>query len=642
MKDSCVLIAEDEGLIAEELRERLEQLGFVVAGVVASGEEAITFARHTQPDLILMDIRLKGRVDGIEAAAEIRQDLDIPVIYLTAHSDDATISRAKRTEPVGYLIKPFAEQELRVTIELGLHKHDAQRRLRESEQRYATTLTSIGDAVIATDAEGRITFMNPVAQALTRWRREDASGLPLDTVIRLIDATTHAALESPVAKALRDGTVATLGNGVHLVVKDGAEIPIDDSAAPIRDAQDRIRGAVLVFRDISRRLRAEESLRKTEAQLRQAQKLEAIGRLAGGVAHDLNNLMTVVLGCGEMLLEELAPEDPHRRLVTEMKDAGSRATALVRQLLAFGRQQVLVPAVIDLNELISGTVQMIRRVIGAQITVLTNPDHTIGRVRVDRGQMEQVIVNLAINARDAMPEGGVLTFKTRRAVLDAGHWEEAPDVQPGRYTMLSILDTGSGMDSETRAHIFEPFFTTKPTGEGTGLGLATVYGIVKQSGGYIYVDSEPLRGTTFRIYLPEVDDPATAIAAPESSRLIPGTGTILLVEDNDGVRALARWILQKAGYTVLEAEDGEAALRLYEHHPGIDLLLTDAIMPHVGGRALVKRFAAAQPKLKVMLMSGYTADEILRHDVQGLKVPFLRKPFSPRELTLAVHRVLGR
>jgi two-component system cell cycle sensor histidine kinase/response regulator CckA len=281
-------------------------------------------------------------------------------------------------------------------------------------------------------------------------------------------------------------------------------------------------------------------------------------------------------------------------------------------------------------------------VIGAHITVLTTPNRTIGRVRVDQGQMEQVIVNLMINARDAMPEGGMLTLDTRRAVLDTGHWEDAPDVPPGRYAMLSVSDTGWGMDSDTRAHIFEPFFTTKPIGEGTGLGLATVYGIVKQSGGYIYVDSEVGRGTTFRIYLPEVDDPATVIAAPEFSELILGAGTILLVEDNDGVRALARSILQKAGYTVLQAEDGEAALRMYEHQPGIDLLLTDVVMPNLGGSALVKRFTAAQPRLKVLLMSGYTADEILRHDVDGSRLPFLPKPFSPRELTLAVHRVLGR
>jgi two-component system, cell cycle sensor histidine kinase and response regulator CckA len=635
-----VLIAEDWGLIAEELRDRLEHMGLSVVGVAASGEAAIAQAREVLPDLVLMDIRLKGRIDGIEAATEIRQQLKIPIIYVTAHSDDATIARAKKTEPVGYVIKPFTEQELRVAIDMGLHKHATEWRLNESREFFATTLASIADAVIATTVDGEITFMNRAAEALTGWRAADALHRPLYDVFQIVDAATRTVPESPVARALRNGAVATLPDGVQLVTKNGVEIPIADTAAVVRDDEGQVRGAVLVFRDVSSRLRAQEALRDAEDRLRQSQKLEAIGRLAGGVAHDINNLMTVVIGCGSMLLDDLEPATRHHAMVEEMKHAGERAATLAHQLLAFGRKQILVSSVVSLNDLVSRAEGLIRRIIGEDITVMTRLRPDMGRVKVDPGQMEQVLVNLAVNARDAMPQGGALTFVTGRAVADGTFSVEAPEVQPGKYAVLSVTDTGSGMDVETKARIFEPFFTTKQPGEGTGLGLATVYGIVKQSGGYIYVHSHPGQGTTFKIYLPEVEDPATLVATGERHAPVPGSETILLVEDDGSVRSLARTILERAGYTVLEAADGSEALRLYKHRPGVDLLLTDAIMPVMGGRALAERLAIGHPRLKVLFMSGYTEDHVLRHGVQDANVPFIQKPFSPSDLTGAIRRAI--
>ena len=418
MTGTRILVAEDESLIAEALRNTLEKMGLIVTGVVASGEDAIARAEETSPDLVLMDIRLRGNLDGIEAAGTIHDRFDIPVIYLTAHSDDATVNRAKRTGPFGYLLKPFSGRELRVTVEMALQKHAMQLRLRESEERYATTLTSIGDGVIATDTEGRVTFMNPVAEALTRWRREDALGLPLEKIFKIVDAVTRAIPESPVAKALREGGVATIGDRTILIAKDLAETPIDDTAACIRDAQRRVCGAVLVFRDISERRQAEESLRKAEEQLRQARKIEAIGRLAGGVAHDINNLMTIVIGYGEMLLAQLPPDSPVLEQVKAMKEAGDRATSITRQLLAFSRKQVLMPTVVSLNGVVSDMEQMLRRVIGEDVEIACHLEPELGRVNVDRSQMEQVIMNLAINARDAMPEGGKLTLGTRNVFLD--------------------------------------------------------------------------------------------------------------------------------------------------------------------------------------------------------------------------------
>jgi PAS domain S-box-containing protein len=587
-----------------------------------------------------MDIRLRGTLDGIEAAATIRERFDIPVVFLTAHSEDATVARAKRTGPLGYLIKPFAERDLRVTIEIALHRQELERRLKESEERYATTLTCIGDAVIATDAEGRITFMNPVAETMTRWRQEEALGLPLGSVFNIIDAVTGAIPEGPVAKALREGGVVTLDDQTVLVTKDEAEIPIDDTAAPIRDAKGQVRGAVLVFRDISERKQAEAALHKAEEQLRQSQKMEAIGRLAGGVAHDINNMMTVVIGYGEILLGQLPPDSPLRENVQVMKEAGDRAAMITRQLLAFSRKQVLMPVVANLNEIVSNMERVLRRVIGEDIEVACHLEPKLGCAKVDLNQMDQVIMNLAINARDAMVQGGKLIMETRNVILDESHAQETPELQPGRYVMLAVTDTGCGMDEYTKSRLFEPFFTTKELGKGTGLGLATVYGIVKQSGGYIYAFSEPGHGTTFKVYLPQVSDPASPRPSLEPVESTDGTETVLLVEDDDSVRAVTRSILQRSGYVVLEAADGAEAIQLCakESRP-IHILLTDAIMPNISGRVLAQRVTQCRPGIKVLFMSGHADDQILGHGALTAEKT-IQKPFTPAELTRRVRQAL--
>lgn len=457
MAGTRILIAEDESLIAEELKDRLERMGLQVISVVATGEDAITRATQTSPDLVLMDIRLKGDIDGVEAAAAIRDRLDIPVVYLTAHSDEATINRAKQTAPFGYLIKPFVERELRVTVELALHKHELDRQLKESEEKFVTTLTSIGDAVIATDADGRVTFMNPVAETLTRWQGDDAMGLPSEEVFKIVDPDTRAVVDSPVGEALREERVVTLRNHTILIGKDGTELPINDTAAPILDARRRVRGAVLVFRDITERRRAEETLRLAEEQLRHAQRMEAIGRLAGGVAHDFNNLMTVVIGNGELALRQLDPNSRAWHWVKEMRNAGDRAAAITRQLLAFGRKQRLRAVAVSLTDIVSGMERMLGRMIGEDIEVVCILEPELDTVMVDPGQMEQVMLNLAINARDAMPHGGKLTLETRNVLLDELNTKGAPEVQPGRHVMLGLTDTGSGMSADTKVRLFEPF-----------------------------------------------------------------------------------------------------------------------------------------------------------------------------------------
>jgi len=390
--------------------------------------------------------------------------------------------------------------------------------------------------------------------------------------------------------------------------------------------------------------RAYDELAQTQGQLEQAQKMDAIGRLAGGVAHDFNNLLTVILGRTDILLTQIKTEDPLRRGIALIQRTAGRAAELTKQLLAFSRKQVLEAVVLDLGVVTTDMKEMLARLIGEDIALVTNLAATLGHVKADRGQIEQVVMNLAINARDAMPQGGQLVVETANADLDDEYVRRNVGSRPGPHVMLAVSDSGVGIPRELQKHIFEPFFTTKEQGKGTGLGLATVYGIVKQSGGYIEVDSEPGRGTTFRIYLPRVDSASPAAErSPRAAAPTGGTETILLVEDEDGVRELARDILRSSGYTVLEGRNGAEGLLLGERHQGaLDLLLTDVVMPRMSGRELAERMVSLRPELSVLYMSGYTDDAVIRHGVLGSDTAFLQKPFTPAALVQRVRETLDQ
>jgi len=390
--------------------------------------------------------------------------------------------------------------------------------------------------------------------------------------------------------------------------------------------------------------RAYDELAQTQGQLEQAQKMDAIGRLAGGVAHDFNNLLTVILGRTDILLTQIKAEDPLRRGIALIQRTAGRAAELTKQLLAFSRKQVLEAVVLDLGVVTTDMKEMLARLIGEDIALVTNLAATLGHVKADRGQIEQVVMNLAINARDAMPQGGQLVVETANADLDDEYVRRNVGSRPGPHVMLAVSDSGVGIPRELQRHIFEPFFTTKEQGKGTGLGLATVYGIVKQSGGYIEVDSEPGRGTTFRIYLPRVDSASPAAErSPRAAAPTGGTETILLVEDEDGVRELARDILRSSGYTVLEGRNGAEGLLLGERHQGaLDLLLTDVVMPRMSGRELAERMVSLRPELSVLYMSGYTDDAVIRHGVLGSDTAFLQKPFTPAALVQRVRETLDQ
>src|SRR5437879_1802067 len=382
--------------------------------------------------------------------------------------------------------------------------------------------------------------------------------------------------------------------------------------------------------------------KKLEEQLRQAQKMEAIGQLTGGIAHDFNNMLTVIIGYSELMLQRLKADDPLRSEVEQVKEAGVRASLLTRQLLAFSRKQVLQPRVLDLNAVLTNMDRMLQRLIGEDIDLVTVPAPGLGRVLADPGQIEQVIMNLAVNARDAMPQGGKLTIETANVELDDAYARQHGPVQSGPYVMLAVSDTGCGMDAETQARIFEPFFTTKEPGKGTGLGLSTVYGIVKQSEGYVWVYSEVGRGTTFKVYLPMVEGAVETVEPGVTpTRTVRGSETILLVEDDHAVRVLARSVLQAHGYSVLEASQGKEALLLSGQHEGpIHLMVTDTVMPGMSGRDLSECLKPSRPNMKVIFMSGYTDKAIIHHGELAPGTAFLQKPFTPDALALKVRGVL--
>ncbi|MGH7317347.1 MAG: ATP-binding protein, partial [Candidatus Rokuibacteriota bacterium] len=459
------------------------------------------------------------------------------------------------------------------------------------------------------------------------------------SVAALLDASV-ADLHADVGDRARVIAALERGETIHdLEVqgrrRDGTLVWLSVNVRPVTGAGGRLLHHEWSLADITER-------RQLESQLRQAQKMEAVGQLAGGVAHDFNNLLTVIGGRCYLMLGKLGPADDLRREVELIQSAAERAGRLTHQLLAFSRKQVLEPRVLDLNETVTGIEPLLRRLIGEHIEVAVTRGSELGRVKADAGQLEQVILNLAVNARDAMPRGGRLVLETANVTLGESAARRAPDLTPGGYVVLSVTDSGHGMDAATRGQIFEPFFTTKEVGKGTGLGLATVYGIVKQSGGFIDVESEPGRGASFNVYLPRVEE---TVAMDEPARAsgtrLRGSETVLLVEDDESLRTLAREILTVQGYVVLEAPSPREALRVHQTHEGrINLLLTDVVMPEMTGLQLADHLKIARPDMAVLFMSGYTG-AVLAQPGAELAGHLLQKPFTPDGLSRRVREVLG-
>ena len=514
---------------------------------------------------------------------------------------------------------------------IGTDNTARQRAADELQRLQSAALNAAADAIVIADRAGVIEWVNPAFTQLTGYTAEEALGKsPRDLVEsgKNAPAFFEKCWETVVAGRTWRGEIVNRR-------KDGSLYTEEQVVTPIADASGAITHFMAIKEDITERL-------QLEAQYRQAQKMESVGQLASGIAHDFNNLLTVINGMSELLLAQVNQDDPMRADVQEIHRAGERAATLTRQLLAFSRQQILESRVMSLNTVVAGMESLLRRLLGDDIDLAVVLTPSVGNVKVDPGQIEQVISNLAVNARGAMPQGGRLTIETQNVTTDKDYARQVGvTVPPGRYAMLTVSDSGVGMDEAIRARIFEPFFTTKGRGHGTGLGLSTVYGIIKQSHGFIWVYSEVGQGTSFKIYLPQVteavgtDQPAPTVVSSV------GTETILLAEDNAGLRKLATRLLEPAGYTVLGAATGEEALRLLERHEApVHLLLSDVVMPGMSGRQLAEQLAETHPGMKVLYMSGYTSDTIVQHGVFEAQVAFLNKPFTAAALLRKVREVL--
>jgi PAS domain S-box-containing protein len=495
----------------------------------------------------------------------------------------------------------------------------------------AQLLNAVQQAVIATDPEGIVIFWNAFAENLYGWAAEEAVGKPIH------ELTPAPFLRDHGGEIGQRGSGGESWTGEYLVQgKTGKAFPALLTTAPVRDARGAVVGYVRVSIDLTER-------RNLEEQFRQSQKMDAVGRLAGGIAHDFNNLLTVIRLNTEIIMEAFAADDPRSDDVKQIKSAAERASTLTKQLLAFSRKQILQPRVLDMNSVIATVEPMLKRLIGEDVLIASNCGAR-GYLVADPGQIEQILVNLIVNARDAMPQGGTISIETKNVDLDETYTSEHAPVVPGRYVMLSVADTGVGMSADTREHAFDPFFTTKEAGKGTGLGLATVYGIVKQSGGYVWIYSEQGHGTSVKLYFPEVSA-ATAFQAaeykPAAKEAARGSETILLVEDEPAVRGLASRILEKQGYRVLSAQHGREAMDIASSETGkIDLVLTDVVMPGMNGRGLVERLAGIRPTMKSLYMSGYTDDDIIRRGFIEPSKSFLQKPFTSEALLQTVRKVL--
>ncbi|MHC4266906.1 MAG: ATP-binding response regulator [Planctomycetota bacterium] len=607
MSKEKILIVEDDRIVAEGTKRSLKRLGFNVSGIVSYGEKAVESIKECDPDLVLMDIMLKGEMNGIQATDQIHTQFDIPVVYLTAYTDEDVLNRAKITEPFGYIVKPFEERELNTTIEIALYKHKMETKLKESKAWLSTTLRSIGDAVIVNDTKGNITFINSVAETFTGWSQEEVVGKPLTDIYKIINEQTREHIEKSFAKAIRNGSVVGLENNTILITKDGKEIPIDYSVSAIRDEKENVTGIVLVFRDISERKHAEKERIKLQEQLHQSQKMEAIGTLAGGIAHDLNNLLTVILGYSELAMDNAPELSPVRQDLEEIKKAGIRSQDVVKQLLSFSSKTVIKRKHVKISPVIEECLKFLRSSIPTNIKIHTTIQDESIVVLADPTQIHQVIMNLCTNAAHAMSEnGGVMEVSL--SVIEFGKNKTIQNVElnQGQYLKITVSDTGYGIAKENLDKIFDPYFTTKEVGKGSGIGLSVVQRIIMDHHGSISVDSEYGKRTTFNLFLPVVEN--KPVDKDETDTKIPtGNERILFVDDEESITNMASQMLERLGYTVTAKTNSTDALETFRNQPdNFDLIISDMTMPDTTGDKLTKKLLTIRPDIPIILCTGFS------------------------------------
>jgi len=631
-----VLLVEDERISAFNLQQGLRRLGYDVPSIASSGAAALQLITRDRPDIVLMDIHIEGDIDGIETAGQIPPELMIPVIYLTAYSEDSTLKRAAETKPYGYLLKPFSERELHAMIQMAMQRHatelalyNSEAELRRSREDFRFLFRDSPLPMWVYDLETtRFIDVNDAAVESYGYARDEFLSLSVFDIRPDEDAPKVSALLG------RDAPRYLEASGLRHRRKNGDIIQVDVFSHALEFERRPARVAVAI--DVTRRNQVEE-------QLRQAMKMEAVGQLTGGVAHDFNNLLAIIQGNLELLSEKLPLTPQTAEMMQHALAASERGAILTQRLLAFSRQQPLEPRLVKLGEFVRRELVLLNRTLSEAIEISAKVAPDVWPVLIDPGQLGNAILNLAVNARDAMPEGGLLIITAENTALDAAYAAENAEVVPGDYVLLSITDSGTGMPPEVVKRVFEPFFTTKALGRGTGLGLSMVFGFVKQSGGHIKVYSELGHGTAVKIYLPRAESPGR-LDEPQLETADPALGhgeAIFVVEDDSGVRQFVVTLLTDLGYSLREAVDGPAALEALKSGVTVDLLLSDVVLPKgMSGPALAKAARSLDPALKVLFMSGYTRDALLREGALEEQVHIIMKPFRKIDLAAKIRAVL--
>jgi len=627
---------EEDFFLIREILERNRNALPAELDHAGSLEEAKTMLQRGDYGLVLFEHETQDTAATKLLSEFLHTRGAMPFILLTEHADEkavAEIIQAGAWDCVERSQLTGANLVRTIRCALSLHSTQQQRQVAEqSLRKLSCAVEQSADAIFITNSQGIIEYVNPAFEMLTEYSQEEVRGKASSI---LESGQQVPLLYRELWETIRSGSVCR-----SILVnrkKNGEVYYVDESVSPIRDAEGQVTNFVSNGRDYTERLRL-------EAQLLQAQKMDAVGRLAGGIAHDFNNLLTIITSYSELALDSVVPESPAQARIQEILSAARRAADLTRQLLAFSRKQPQALRVAELNPVVSGIVKTLHRLIGEDIELVFVPGEGLGRIRLDPVQIEQILMNLAANARDAMPEGGRCTIETFNAQLDEQYIDRKRAlIPPGRYAVLSLTDTGAGIPADHLSHVFEPFYTTKPSGKGTGLGLATVYGIVKQNHGFVWAYSEPGMGTVIKIYLPCVHDQPVAAESPEKSEgaVLRGTETLLLVEDEEPLRRATGEFLRLRGYTVLEARDGIDALLVSRNHGStIHLAVTDIVMPHMSGGELARELEALSPKTKVLFVSGYAGQTVLDHKVVDVENNFLQKPFTLKQLASKVRTVL--
>jgi signal transduction histidine kinase/response regulator RpfG family c-di-GMP phosphodiesterase len=636
-----VLLVDDEPQVLVALEDLLSEEFCVLKA--QSGEDALKVIRGEPEIAVVITDQRMPKMTGDEFLTRLDKH-GATRILLTGYADLSAVIRAVNEGKIfAYVTKPWNAEDLWLTVHNAAeHFHLAQELTAERQRLQSKThlldsiLDCMGEGVVAADQTGKMLVFNQRAEKILGMGPTNVTpdGWGAKYGLHLSDQKTPMPTDQlPISRILNGESFVELDMFVKNSHVPGNAVAV--TATPLTGAAGELVGGIAVLRDVTQQ-------RLLEAQLIQSQKMEAIGQLAGGVAHDFNNLLAVIMGYGELLLGDLGPEDPKSNDISEMLAAAKRGVALTRQLLAFSRQQMVQPDILDLNEIVAGIEKMLRRIIGEHIRLSTKLATGLGRFKADAGQVEQVLLNLTVNARDAMPEGGRLRIETHDARIDEAAAASQPGVSPGDYVVLTVADTGIGMDEQTQKRVFEPFFTTKEVGKGTGLGLSTVYGIVRQSGGHIVIESELGKGATFQVFFPRSEGgDASRKSAPAPAPTYKATETVMIVEDDEGVRVVASRILREQGYTVLEARRASEARRLWEKHASsVDLLLTDVVMPDINGPRLAEELARDRPDLRVLYMSGYPGAGGLVGP-RGTALSCIEKPFTPTSLATKVREMLG-